>query len=103
MGKYKKNTVKKKKGFFHIALLIFGLYISWIFIKQQIELKELKQQEEELNKKIIELKKETARLEEEKQLGDDPKFIEKVARERLKMVKPNEIIYIDINKAKYNK
>ncbi|QZY54730.1 FtsB family cell division protein [Crassaminicella profunda] len=102
MDKNRKNKTKKKNRFFYMVLLMIGLYVSWIVIKQQIELKELRNQEQTLNKKILELKKEEARLEEEKNLGNDPQFIEKVARERLKMVKPNEIIYIDINKAKYN-
>ncbi|QEK11086.1 septum formation initiator family protein [Crassaminicella thermophila] len=98
----KKKASKKKNKIFYIIVLLIGLYVSWILINQQIELRELKRQEEALNIKISELKKEEAHLEEEKKLGNDPKFIEKVARERLKMVKPNEIIYIDINKPKYN-
>ncbi|MCT4604624.1 MAG: septum formation initiator family protein [Marinisporobacter sp.] len=101
MDKNKKSKIKSKNRIFRIVILIVFLYVSWIFIKQQMELKELKKQEEALNNKILELKKEAAQLEEEKSLGDDPKFIEKVARERLKMVKPNEIIYIDANKSKY--
>ncbi|MCT4620711.1 MAG: septum formation initiator family protein [Marinisporobacter sp.] len=101
MDKNRKNKIKSKNRFFHIVILMVFLYVSWVFVKQQIELKELRKQEEALNNKILELKKEAAQLEEEKTLGDDPKFIEKVARERLKMAKPNEIIYIDMNKSKY--
>lgn len=102
MNKDKKKGPKKKNRLFYMIVLMMGLYVSWIFINQQMELRELRRQEEALNKKMLELKKEEARLTEEKNLGDDPKFIEKVARERLKMVKPNEIIYIDVNKPKYN-
>lgn len=101
MNKYKKKGMKKKRPFFYMCLLVIGLYVFWIFINQQIELKKSYKQEEVLNQKILELKKEEASLEKEKNLGDDSKFIEKVAREELKMVKPNEIIYIDINKSKY--
>lgn len=82
-------------------MLVIGLYVFWIFINQQIELKKLYKQEEVLNQKILELRKEEVSLKKKKNSADDPKFIENVAREELKMVKPNEIIYIDINKSKY--
>ncbi|TCO71360.1 cell division protein FtsB [Marinisporobacter balticus] len=100
MNQYKNKNMKKKKKFFYICLLVLGLYVGWIFMNQQIELKKLYKQEEVLNQKIVAFKKEIARLEKEKSLGNDPKFIEKVAREKLKMVKSNEIIYVDMNKAK---
>ena len=57
------------------------------------------------NKKIAQLKsniknvnKEIKDLKKDKQRLDNDKYIEDIARQRLKMVKSNEIIYIDINK-----
>ncbi|WP_165000259.1 FtsB family cell division protein [Anaerophilus nitritogenes] len=100
MDEYKKKQKKKKINRIPIFFLVIGIYISWIFVRQQIELKELKTQEEVLYKQMAELKKEKAQLQEEKNMGNDPKYIEKIARERLKMVKMNEIIYIDTHKTK---
>ncbi|WP_053955558.1 FtsB family cell division protein [Inediibacterium massiliense] len=102
MDKYIKKPKKKKINKIPIFFLVIGLYIGWIFVRQQIELKELKEQENILYKQMAELKKEKAQLEEEKNMGNDPKYIEKIARERLKMVKMNEIIYIDTHKSSQN-
>jgi len=99
-NKRKKSKVKRNRPLFLIVLVIL-LYVSWILISQRIKLQELTKQEEELQKKVEQLKEEEQRLAEERELLNDPKYIERVARERLKMVKPNEIIYIDHEKAKF--
>jgi len=101
MDKKRRKSRIRRNGPLFIALIAIVLYVSWIFLNQQIKLKELMKEEESLKKQVAELKLEEQRLIEEKKMLDDPKYIEKVARERLKMVKPNEIIYIDQEKAKF--
>ncbi|MBF8983625.1 septum formation initiator family protein [Lutibacter sp. B2] len=96
MNEGKKN--KKKIKIVHIFLACAVLYVSWIFIRTQIDISRLEKQEIELNKKITELKKTEKSLVEEQKSAGSIKYIEKVAREELKMVKSNEIIYIDSNK-----
>lgn len=101
MVQERKKRIRKGNKPFYLILLVVSLYVLWIFVSQQIKLYELTKQEEEYKKKVKALKAEVARLEEEIKQGNTPEFIEKVAREQLKMVKPNEIIYIDMQKAKY--
>ncbi|WGX76387.1 septum formation initiator family protein [Paraclostridium bifermentans] len=51
-----------------------------------------------LKKEIKDTEKEIKGLKESKKSLDDDKYVEDIARNRLKMVKPNEIIYVDINR-----
>lgn len=51
-----------------------------------------------LKKEIKDTEKEIEDLKESKKSLDDDKYIEDIARNRLKMVKSNEIIYVDINR-----
>lgn len=99
MKRRRKNLMKRNRPFYMVVFLI-GIYVLWIFMDQQMKLAQFTTQEEGLKERIKELKIEEVRLEEEKGLGDDPKYIEKIAREKLKMVKPNEMIYIDQGKEK---
>lgn len=94
-----KRKIKKNKIYYIIGLVI-TLYVSWIFINQEIKLSQLHRQEEILNKRASQLRKEEIFLGEEKKRANAPEYIEKVAREQLKMVKPNEIIYIDLKREK---
>ena len=84
-----------------MIVIVFLLYISWILIDQQIKLHELNNQKGDLMKEVERLREKEQQLTEEQELLNDPQYIERVARERLKMVKPNEIIYIDHEKTKF--
>jgi len=88
-----KKFFNKNKIVIILATIVL-VYFSYIYIKQELkhdeltndkiyyanEIDRLKVEIEELNKKIDEI--------------STPEYIEKIARERLKMVKPDEIIYI---------
>lgn len=102
MMQQRKKRVRRGNRPFYMILLVIGLYVVWIFVSQQMKLHELTEQEAAYKKRVEVLKQEVARREEEVKNGNTPEFIEKVAREQLKMVKPNEIIYIDMHKAKYS-
>lgn len=84
-----------------IMILVVIGYVSWILIDQRLRLQELIKEKEELDKKVEQLKELEEQLVKEKEMANDPMYIERVARERLKMVKPNEIIYIDQERAKF--
>ncbi len=95
---------KKHKKFFkrnRIAIIISLLlvsYLSVVFANQQIKLHELKEEENMTLLRIQELQEQKEELDKRLGQSDDLDFVEKVAREKLKMVKPNEIIYIIQNK-----
>lgn len=57
------------------------------------EISDKKQKVEQLNKEIKGLEKEIKN-------SDSIKYVEKVAREELGMVKPKEVVYVDKEKAK---
>lgn len=91
---------KSKKGFFKrnkiiiVFFIIFFIYIGYTVISNEAKYKELKAEEENYNKEIAILKEEIESLKIEIEKSQSHEMIEKIAREKLKMVKPNEIIYI---------
>lgn len=97
----KKKTKRKNKKTKYLFVFAIVAYISWTFISQQIKLNELEAEQVVLKNRVKELQQVEQSLIEEKNMINDQAYIEKIARERLKMVKPNEIIYIDQERAKY--
>ncbi len=92
MKKGGKSTI----GIF-ILLAIF-LYFSYIAVSQQ---KLIYAKNVELNKienKIEEEEKINEELNKEKEMIQSDEYIEKIAREKLGMVKKNERVYVDIGK-----
>ena len=92
-----KKFFKRNKIAIVISLLLVS-YLSIVLVNQQIKLNELKAEEKQTLLRIQELKEQKEELDRRLEQSDDLDFIEKVAREKLKMVKPNEIIYIIQNK-----
>ncbi len=92
---------KRKNWISRILILILVCYVAGTFINQRIKLHDLNKEQAQLQKQITQLKKEANQLKLEKKKSNDLKYIEKAAREDLKMVKSNEIIYIDTNRTKY--
>lgn len=89
---------EKKSKVIPFILVCFVVYFGYTFFSQQsiiysknIELKELQdrvKQEQETN---VELNK-------QKEMISGDEYIEKIAREKLGMVKQGEKVYIDINR-----
>lgn len=94
-------NIRKK---FSSQLIMVNLLLSFIFFtllsgfaNQFLKIKEYKTEIVSLNTQIEETKLETQKLKDmqNSELNDN---LESIARNRLNMVKPNEIIYIDTNK-----
>ena len=94
-------NIRKK---FSSQLIMVNLLLSFIFftllsgfVNQLLKIKEYKTEIASLNTQIEETKLETQKLKDmqNSELNDN---LESIARNRLNMVKPNEIIYIDTNK-----
>lgn len=92
-------NVKKKKGVIKrnrilvVFLFVFVTYISVTLINQQAKMKELSTVESQYMEKIEELSEEVDSIEKEIEKSKSEEAIERLAREKLKMVKPDEIIY----------
>lgn len=103
----KKNRGKKKneKKSTDYLLLIIGviliavlLYIATFYINQGMTLHRLEKQRKQLQTEIEEKDKEIGRLREELKNSRTPEYMEKQAREQLKMVMPEERVYIDLER-----
>lgn len=74
--------------------IVFAIYVSTALISQELQYRKLLVEESDYLSEIEILNEEIERLETRLESNQDPQAIEKIAREKLKMVKPNEIIYI---------
>ena len=78
-----------------VAVILIGC-VSLLFFSDRglISLWELKKEKADIQKEINSLRKEIATLKrEEEKLEFDQDYIEKTAREKLKMVKPGEKVF----------
>lgn len=94
------NNRKSKKKL-NISRLFFAgvvVYFVSVFCVQQFRINEYKVKEEYYNNAITELSQEKAEYEALASQSNTAEYIEKVAREKLGLVKPYEKIFMDINK-----
>lgn len=94
------NNRKSKKKLNISRLLFVGVivYFVSVFCVQQFRINEYKVKEEYYNNAITELNQEKAEYEALASQSNTVEYIEKVAREKLGLVKPYEKIFMDINK-----
>lgn len=77
------------------ALACFLIYLGLTFNTQRGTLSELEDIKSDKEAQLVQTNKEIKNLEKELEEVDSPEFIEKVAREKLKMVGSNDIVYVD--------
>lgn len=93
-GKFLKN---KKKS---IPTLLVSLVVVFFLVKgimQQPQITKNKETIEDLNIQIAEQEQKLNDLEQLKEKVNTDEYIEKVAREKLGLIKENEIIFIDVS------
>lgn len=95
-----KRKTKKKIKIGHLFVLALVVYLGITFINQQSAIKTLEKEKLQKQQEIEKLNSEIEDIEEKLKYTDSLEYIEKMAREELKMVKPDEIIIIDTNKIK---
>jgi len=93
MGNRNKKKVWGSKLFLLVCML-FIFYIAYIMIVQELKNIELEKELVEYQSQLEELHVVVDELSDELGKTKDLDYIEKLAREKLKMVKPNEIMYI---------
>ena len=90
-------NIRKKFSAQFMLVTVFILFIVYTlisnFVFQVKKLNEYKAEISSLNKQISSTKKQIEELN-----GNTSEDLETIARNRLNMVKPNEIVYIDIGK-----
>lgn len=90
----RKRHFIKRNRFFMALVLLFSLYIGTTLVRLEIRSHELSQEENQVNGQIEALSGEINVLKEDLEASRSLEFTEKIAREKLKMVKPDEIVYI---------
>ncbi|HEY8348531.1 MAG TPA: septum formation initiator family protein [Clostridia bacterium] len=77
-------------------LLVIFLYLSYIAVNQQRLIYAKNLELSKLEDKIAEEKKINEELKKQSKIIESDEYIEKIAREKLGMVKKNERVYVDI-------
>ena len=89
---------KKKIKLTRVLLIGAFVYFACIFCIQQFKINEYKVQEEYYSNAISEINEEKAEYEALANQSNTAEYIEKVAREKLGLVKPYEKIFMDVNR-----
>jgi len=89
---------RKRNSFGIFILLAIFIYLSYIFVNQQRLLYAKSIELSKIENKIAEEEKLNEELNREKEMIQSDEYMEKIAREKLGMVKKDERIYVDIGK-----
>jgi len=93
MKKMKRKFFRRNSATILIILIILGYY-AYNMYQTDLKLKEYKGVQSDLISEIELLERDINRLADAYAYSQTPEAVEKIAREKLKMVKPNEIIYL---------
>ena len=85
---------------FKVFLAVLFAFCAATFIRQEIGIYQIKQEQAATQKRLDALKAQKAALEDERKRLDDPKYIEKLARDDYNMVGPNEVPLFVVDKNK---
>ncbi len=82
----------------NLLLILVIVYFVFTFVNQQTKLNSYNKDISYYTTQIEELKEKKEELLATQENVNSKEYIEKIAREKLDMYLPNEIVYIDINK-----
>lgn len=88
--------IKKLKGK-NLIILVLCLVFLFSFVRQERAIMNIQEQIAQKHTELEKLKQKNKQLEEEVKSANSDEYIETLARERLKMVKPGEKIVNDKN------
>lgn len=85
-----------------IIFILSVFYVLFTFYDQYKEMRYLKTREENLAEDINKVENDIQSLKDKIENSNTDEHIEKIARENLKMVKEDELIFIDLKKDDHN-
>lgn len=88
----RKNVFRTNFLYISLFVVVIGILLYQIYVSQ-IKLQEERTRNEALQNEREELRLQNEMQEDRLKLSQTPEYIEKLAREKLKMVKPDEILY----------
>ena len=87
-----------------VSLFIIAVIIALLFLPSYAKMQELKQKNEEFSQRIIQLEARNKKLEEETRfLTTNPDYIEKIAREKMGLIREGEKVYKIVPQKKWVK
>lgn len=92
----RKKKVRFSAEIMFIVSVVFCVALSIIYLSRYSSITDLLQREADLKYKIGELERENRRLKQNLELLSTPEGIERLARERLGLIKPEEIMIFPI-------
>lgn len=92
------NSKKKKKKL--LMWCVVAVLFGSIFVRQQIIINRLNKEYKQNQETLTKLKNHNQQLNEQLKLTEREDYIEKLAREKLMLAKPGEILFVDKNKKK---
>lgn len=95
-----KRRMNKNRIVFISVVLAATVYVVFTLVSQQFEIVAAKEALAAVESEIQSQQELAQQLEEKKQLVNTDEYIEKLAREKLGLVRPDEIIFVDALKAK---
>lgn len=98
MSKVKANTRKNNKIVIKIFLFLIIGYVLYVFAQQQSDINKYAMEAKYYENLIEEENQKNIQLTKEKENINSDEYIEKIAREKLGYIMPNETIFIDANR-----
>ena len=83
--------MKKNVNFKKIVFFILLIYAGYIFVNQQIIIGNIKKQVIQRRTELENLQEKNQKLQDEVKMSKSDSYIEKLAREKLKLIKEGEI------------
>ncbi|MBF0407631.1 MAG: cell division protein FtsL [Candidatus Riflebacteria bacterium] len=93
----KKRRVRFSTEVMFIVSVVFCVSLSFIYLSRYYSIRNLLNREEEQKARIEELERENRKLKMNLENLSTPEGIERLARERLGLVKPDEIVVVPLN------
>lgn len=93
----KRKRVRFSTEIMFIMSIFFCAALSIIYLSRYKDIRELKQMEAEQRERIEDLERENRMLKENLDMLQTPEGIERLARERLGLVKPEEVVVYTID------
>ncbi|MBA1334617.1 MAG: Cell division protein DivIC (FtsB), stabilizes FtsL against RasP cleavage [Firmicutes bacterium] len=82
----------------HILLVVLALYIGYTLVYQHIAIRQARSDEAVVREQIRKLEEENERIRAQIEMMQSDQYIEKLAREKLGLIKPGEVMFVDVNR-----
>ncbi len=98
MAKGQNEPKQGKRKLSRVLWTIAILYVGYVLVQQQIRLHDLRVEEKEVTAEIEQAQAENKELTHVMDIMDTDEYIEKVARQKLGFVKPDEQVFVDTSR-----